>query len=55
MIIILNTVHIIFLFESSALIGSEHVPLHKFLCTLITATLMHLRANEVLNELLHQL
>ena len=29
---------IIFYFESSALIGSEYIPLHKFLCTFITAT-----------------
>ena len=29
---------IIFYFESSAFIGSEYIPLHKFLCTLITAT-----------------
>ena len=30
--------------------GSEYIPLHKFLCTLITATQMHSRADEVLNE-----
>ena len=30
--------NIIFYFESSAFIGSEYIPLHKFLCTRITAT-----------------
>ena len=30
--------NIIFYFESSAFMGSEYIPLHKFLCTLITAT-----------------
>ena len=34
----LSTVYIIALFESPAFIGSEYIPLHKFLCTLITAT-----------------
>ena len=29
---------IIFYFESSAFMGSEYILLHKFVCTLITAT-----------------
>ena len=46
----LNTVYNSFVFESSLFIGSEYIPLHKFLCTLITATEMHSKADEALNE-----